>query len=188
VVLPDVNVLTYAVRPDFPQHTLAREWLEATVNSPEPFGMSPQALASSIRILTNARLFREPVPLERAIQFCDGLIAAPNCRLILPGMRHWDIFTGLCRRSKAKGNLVQDAWWAALTIESGCEWITCDRDFARFPDFRVCGGGLRSERLLSDIAKRGPVYTSLSHSTTPDAAKRCCTLRRNPFGDSHRRG
>jgi predicted nucleic acid-binding protein len=31
------------------------------------------------------------------------------------------------------GNLVQDAWFAALAIEAGCEWITTDRDYARFP-------------------------------------------------------
>jgi toxin-antitoxin system PIN domain toxin len=103
-------VLAYAVRPDYPQHRLAREWLEATVNSPEPFGISPQALASVIRILTSPRIFLQPVPLEQAIQFCDGLLAAPNCRLVQPGTRHWDIFTGLCRRVKTKGNLVQDAW------------------------------------------------------------------------------
>lgn len=136
MVLPDVNVLAYAVRPDYPQHKLAREWLEATVNSIERFGMSPQALASVIRILTSTRIFVEPVPLEQAIQFCDGLLASPNCCLIQPGIRHWDIFTSLCRKAKAKGNLVQDAWWAALAIESGCEWITCDRDFARFPGLR----------------------------------------------------
>jgi predicted nucleic acid-binding protein len=34
------------------------------------------------------------------------------------------------------GNLVQDAWFAALAIASGCAWITTDRDFARFPGFR----------------------------------------------------
>ena len=28
--------------------------------------------------------------------------------------------------------LVQDAWLAAVAIESGCEWITTDRDYARF--------------------------------------------------------
>jgi hypothetical protein len=28
---------------------------------------------------------------------------------------------------------VTDAWFAALAIESGCDWITLDRDFARFP-------------------------------------------------------
>jgi toxin-antitoxin system PIN domain toxin len=129
-------VLIYAVRPDYPQHDLCRVWLESTVNSPEPFGMSPQALASVIRILTNPRIFREPVLTEQAIHFCDGLLAAPNCRLIQPGMRHWDIFTGLCRKAKAKGNLVQDGWWAALAIESGCEWTTCDGDFARFHGLR----------------------------------------------------
>ena len=26
-----------------------------------------------------------------------------------------------------------DAYLAALAIESGCEWITTDRDYARFP-------------------------------------------------------
>jgi transposase len=37
---------------------------------------------------------------------------------------------------EVKGNLVQDAWFAALAIESGCEWITTDRDYARFPELR----------------------------------------------------
>jgi predicted nucleic acid-binding protein len=36
----------------------------------------------------------------------------------------------------ARGDLVADAWFAALAIESECEWITLDRDFARFPRLR----------------------------------------------------
>ncbi len=36
----------------------------------------------------------------------------------------------------ARGNLMPDVWFAALAIESGCEWITFDRDFARFPGLR----------------------------------------------------
>jgi hypothetical protein len=31
---------------------------------------------------------------------------------------------------------VQDAWFAALAIESGCEWITTDRNYARFEGLR----------------------------------------------------
>jgi len=31
-----------------------------------------------------------------------------------------------------KGNLVTDAYLAALAIESGCEWISTDGDYARF--------------------------------------------------------
>ena len=35
-----------------------------------------------------------------------------------------------------KGNLVPDARLAAMAIEHGCEWITTDGDFARFPGLR----------------------------------------------------
>jgi hypothetical protein len=32
--------------------------------------------------------------------------------------------------------MVTDAWFAALAIEWDCEWITLDRDFARFPGLK----------------------------------------------------
>jgi predicted nucleic acid-binding protein len=53
---------------------------------------------------------------------------------IASGLRHWEIFARLCRESNAKGNLVADAYLAALAIESGCEWISTDGDYARFKD------------------------------------------------------
>jgi predicted nucleic acid-binding protein len=33
-------------------------------------------------------------------------------------------------------NLVPDAYLAVLAIEHGCEFITADRDFSRFPGLR----------------------------------------------------
>ncbi len=36
----------------------------------------------------------------------------------------------------AKGNLVLDAYHAAMAIETGSEWITTDRDYSRFPGLR----------------------------------------------------
>ncbi len=74
--------------------------------------------------------------LRDALLFSNTLLSRPNCHKILPGERQWDIFTDLCRKVDAKGNLVQDAWFAALAIEHGCEWITFDRDYARFPGLR----------------------------------------------------
>jgi uncharacterized protein len=53
--------------------------------------------------------------------------------MIVSGERHWSIFETLCGTSPAAGNRVQDEWFAAPAIESGCEWITSDRDYARFP-------------------------------------------------------
>lgn len=46
--------------------------------------------------------------------------------------KDWLEFETLCRMSGATGNLLQDAWFAALAIESGGEWNTTDRDYARF--------------------------------------------------------
>jgi predicted nucleic acid-binding protein len=54
----------------------------------------------------------------------------------MPGERHWEIFIDLCSRVHARGNLVADAYLAALAIESGSEWVTTDRDYARFPGLR----------------------------------------------------
>ena len=42
----------------------------------------------------------------------------------------------LCQKADARGNLITDAWFAALAIESGSEWITVDRDYARFPGLK----------------------------------------------------
>lgn len=36
----------------------------------------------------------------------------------------------------ARGNALPDAYLAALAIESGAEWITTDRGFARYPGLR----------------------------------------------------
>lgn len=132
MILPDVNVLLYAFRPDSENHAAYRSWLEEVINSEKAYGMSPQVVASVIRIATHPRVFARPDPLVDALAFAKVLLDQPHCQIIEPGPRHWGIFTKLCRNANAYGNVVPDAWLAALAIESGCEWITNDRDFARF--------------------------------------------------------
>jgi uncharacterized protein len=132
LILPDVNVLLYAFEPDVPEHAAHKAWLETLIGDGQPYGMSPQVLASVVRIVTRPKTFAPPTSLARALDFTGALMEQPYCHIIQPGPRHWDIFTRLCRSANARGNLVQDAWFAALAIESGCEWITNDRDYARF--------------------------------------------------------
>jgi len=136
VILPDVNVLIYAFREDSPEHEKCRLWLESVVRGEMAYGMSPQVLAAVVRVVTRPRIFVPPTPLEEALAFANLLVDQPHCQVIQPGARHWGIFAGLCRRARASGNLVPDAWFAALAIESGCEWITTDRDYARFEGLR----------------------------------------------------
>ncbi len=132
MILPDVNVLIYAFRADSKDHTRYKDWLEDAVNGPSAYGMSPQVLASVVRICSHPKIFAEPSDIDELLDYCSALIDQPNAMLVVPGGRHWPLFGKLCLDAKASGNLVQDAWNAALAIEAGCEWITTDRDYARF--------------------------------------------------------
>ncbi len=132
MIIPDVNVLIYAFRSDSADHAKYKSWLTDIVNGSAAYGISPQVLSSVTRICTHPRIYKQPSGLEETLRFCNVLLESPNATLVLPQERHWSIFQTLCMSCKASGNLVQDAWLAALAIESGCEWITTDGDFARF--------------------------------------------------------
>lgn len=136
MVLPDVNVLVYAFRADMAQHAPHRAFLRGLVEGDEAFGLSSQVLSGFVRVVTHPRIFATPDPVEDALSFTRTLRASERSVSVEPGPRHWEIFERLCRAGNARGNLVADAYLAALAIESGCEWITTDRDYARFPGLR----------------------------------------------------
>ncbi len=136
MVLPDVNVLVYGFRRDAAEHEAYRSWLDDTLNSSRAFALSDQVLSGVIRILTHPRVFASPETTSAALGFVGALRSQPNCVVVAPGRRHWQIFGDLCERVEAKGDLVPDAYLAALAIESGSELITSDRDFSRFPGLR----------------------------------------------------
>jgi toxin-antitoxin system PIN domain toxin len=136
MVLPDVNVLIYAFRRDVPQHASCRAWLDGMVAGDARFGMSRLALSAVVRITTDRRIYATPSPIADALGFCEDLLAQPHCQVVEPGERHWDIFRRLCIETETRGARVTDAWFAALAIEWGCDWITLDRDYARFPGLK----------------------------------------------------
>lgn len=136
MVLPDVNVLVYAHREDSPHHAGCRKWVEAVVNGSESYGLSELVLSGFVRVVTHPKVFTQPSPLTDALEFTEQLRGRPNCVPVAPGRRHWEIFRQLCAEASAKGNLVPDAYLAAMAIEAGCEWVTTDRDFSRFKGLR----------------------------------------------------
>lgn len=136
MILPDVNVLLYAHRIDAPDHAAYAAWLTRLVTSPEPFALSELVLAGFLRVATNPRAFRDPSTLDQALGFVEQLVQRPQCRLLRPGPRHFELFVALCRQADATGGLVADAYHAALAREHGCEWATSDGDFARFAGLR----------------------------------------------------
>ena len=136
MLLLDVNVLVHAHRTAAPEHARYRAWLQALANSDLAFSAPSQVLSGFLRIVTHPKVFDPPSTIGDALQFAEQLREQANYVEVLPGPRHWSIFVSLCQSGKAKGNLVPDAYFAALAIEVGGEWITTDRDYARFPGLR----------------------------------------------------
>lgn len=137
MILLDVNVLVYAHRKDAARHDEYRAWLENALTGAQPYGLSDLVLSGFLRVVTHPRVFRDPTPVAEALAFVDAVRDRSNRVRVEPGPRHWDIFRELCRRAEARGNLVPDAYLAAMAIESGAEWITTDGDFRRFAGLRA---------------------------------------------------
>jgi hypothetical protein len=87
--------------------------------------------------VTHPRIFAAPSPLSKALGFAEAVRESDAFLSVEPGQRHWTIFRRLCEEAGAKGNLVADAYLAAMAIESGGEWVTTDRDYSRFKGLRM---------------------------------------------------
>lgn len=136
MLLIDVNVLVYAYREDSPDHPSYRRWLTDLLDSETPFGVPQIVLSGFLRITTHPGIFKPPSPLVEALQFAEAIRSQPGFTSVVPGLRHWEIFSRLCRETGATGNFIPDAFLAAMALEAEGEWITTDRGFARFAGLR----------------------------------------------------
>jgi toxin-antitoxin system PIN domain toxin len=93
-------------------------------------------LSGFLRVVTHPKVFAQPSRLDYALTFVDQIRSGPAYVELQPGSRHFSLFVDLCRKAGARGNLVPDAFLAALAIEAGAEWITTDKDYARFSGLR----------------------------------------------------
>lgn len=136
MIIPDVNLLLYAVISGFPQHPRAHAWWEQTVNSPTRVGLTQPALFGFLRIATNARVLQSPLAVNDAIEYVHDWLAQPNVELLVPGPNHLNIALGLLAGVGTAGNLTTDVQLAAYAIEHQAEMHSNDTDFARFSDLK----------------------------------------------------
>ncbi|GAA4859209.1 type II toxin-antitoxin system VapC family toxin [Saccharopolyspora rosea] len=132
----DVNILLNAQNAALPDHERFATWFEDALNGATPVGIPSMVFSGYLRIVTNHRIWPRPLQPEQALEIIAAIRTAPAFAPIEPGPRHWEIFAELCRKAQVKANLVPDAYLAAIAIEHGCEWITADRGFARYPGVR----------------------------------------------------
>jgi toxin-antitoxin system PIN domain toxin len=136
MIVPDVNLLLYAVMTGFPQHARARRWWEDLLNGDGEVGLAAPALFGFIRVATNPRVFTKPLAVEDAIARADEWLERSQVRFLLPGPKHLEIAFRLLRALGTGANLTTDVQLAALAIEFQSELHSNDTDFSRFPTLR----------------------------------------------------
>lgn len=136
MILVDANILLYAEDQLSPSHAAARAWWDAELSGSSPVCLCWTVLGAFIRIGTNPRVFEHPLSLDHALARIQSWMDQPCTRIVSPTERHWTVFQKMLRAGQAVANLVTDAHLAALAAEHGCELISTDSDFSRFPGIR----------------------------------------------------
>ncbi|MBA3401788.1 MAG: type II toxin-antitoxin system VapC family toxin [Actinobacteria bacterium] len=131
--LVDANVLLYAVNEASPRHRAARAWLDASLTGNETVAFAWVALLAFLRLATHEAVFPRPLSSNDAIDVLRSWLVRPTAVILEPTRRHLDVVAELLSGVGTAGNLVNDVHLAALALEHGCELVSFDSDFARFP-------------------------------------------------------
>jgi len=125
-------MLVYAHVSSFAQHNFARDWLDRQLNATAPVGLPWASILAFLRLVTNPRLFESPEPIGEAWQQVRAWLAAEPAWVPQPTDRHADLLGKFLALPGVHGNLVPDAYLAALAVEHGLTLCSTDGDFARF--------------------------------------------------------
>ena len=136
MILPDVNLLLYAYDKSSEFHLDASAWLESTLETQQVY-FSWHTLTGFLRIITNPRSSKFPLPLDVAIEIVDSWLEIENSHLVSLEKKNWPLFSRLLKDAQASGNLVMDAHVAAMAASCGAKLASTDRDFTRFPGIQL---------------------------------------------------
>jgi len=135
----DTNILLYAVNPDSPDHSAARELLQEWRSEARPWFLTWGIVYEFLRVSTNRRIFPRPLQLHVAQAWLDVLLATPGLAVLTETDRHRTVLDELAgMHPRLSGNVIHDLHIAALMREHGVSEIrTADTDFHQFSFVRV---------------------------------------------------
>ena len=130
---PDVNILIAASRSDHPHHTTAYACLDEAIAAcadGASLKLMPMVVASFLRLVTNAKIFVRPTPVDDAVGFLDALLGVPGVEMPSIGTE-WPMLRQLCLEKNLTANEIPDAWLAAAVIQLGEHLVTFDADLKK---------------------------------------------------------
>jgi hypothetical protein len=131
--LLDANVLIGAFRPDDPNHSTLKNWLEETLSGGLTVTFPALVEVAFVRIVTHPRIFRVPSPLEEAMSFLEAIRESGQFHETPWTSRMRTRWWRWCRELGLQGNDVNDVYLAASAVEMRCRLVSLDGGFSRFP-------------------------------------------------------
>ncbi len=138
MIAVDSNVLVYAHREDSPWHDAAYVRLLRLAEGRAPWAIPWPCVHEFLAIVTHARIYTPPTPLEVALDQVDAWMESPSLVLLSESENYWREIREILHAGRVGGPQVHDARVAALCRQHGVtELWTADRDFGRFPGLTV---------------------------------------------------
>lgn len=134
----DTNVLVHAHRADSAFHAPAAAAVRSLAEGRPRWGLPWPCVHEFLAIVTHARIYAPPTPVEAAVDQVDAWLESPSAVLLAEPDEHWVALRELLLAGRIIGSRVHDAHVAALCLAHGVQELwTVDRDFGRFPALRT---------------------------------------------------
>lgn len=132
MILPDANLLLYAVNTDSRDHKKAYRWWSDLVRSDAPVGLYTGVAFAFVRLSTNRRVFLTPLSVEEAFAYLNNWLSFPQVQLVDAELEDLAVAQDLLQTAGTGGNLVSDAQIAAAALRLKGTVHSADADFGRF--------------------------------------------------------
>jgi toxin-antitoxin system PIN domain toxin len=136
MILVDANLLLYAYSQRYPEHDVAREWLEGVLNGPGRVGFPWGSTLAFARLAANRRLFPNAPSPDLAWAQVERWLSSPVAWVPDPTPEHAAVVGRLLATPHLTHNDLPDVHLAAIAIGHGLELQSHDAGFGRFDGLR----------------------------------------------------
>jgi toxin-antitoxin system PIN domain toxin len=136
MILPDANLLLYAVNTDSVDHDNALKWWQKLIESGAAVGLYTGVVFAFVRLSTNRRVFERPLTTQEAFAYVHNWLDFPAVSLIDAELEDIATAEALLIAAGTAANLASDAQIAAAALRLNGTVHSAEADFGRFPKLK----------------------------------------------------
>lgn len=136
MIIPDANLLLFAVNTDCMDHKVALKWWNHLLRGDEPIGILPVVAFAFVRLSTNRKVFSLPLSVNEAFDYIENWLQFPVVSWVETAPDDLQAAKRLLLEAGTGANLVTDAQIGAAALRLKATVHSADSDFTRFPNLQ----------------------------------------------------